>query len=111
MALRQRLIQAQLHLQKTDEFNPDDYIWMSLGWARIGVSNEEGYSKEFISIGTEKGTGSTGRNLFRIDAVEIAEKFYYSNADTPHHTDYTYYDWTGNLVDYVNITRREKRFA
>jgi len=107
MKLRQS--QSLDQVQVLDEINPYDYMWIDLGWFDIGVSNDEGYSKEFISIGKyilERPVSDE----FKIDIVRIVEKFYYTNSQDSHHEDEQYFERNGKLVDYVNKKRR-KRYA
>ena len=100
------------NLQITHDFEPDDYIWCDLGQTQIGVSNDEGYSKEFIAIGSEiplvnSITKINGKAHNRIDIVRFTEKFYYTNSQTPHHVDEQYLVWSGNLIDYIDRKRRK----
>jgi len=106
MGMRQthRLVQKQ---HQTVEIDPDKYIWCELGWAKTGIKNDEGYSHEHLSIGTEKESVSSQRG-FRINIVQIIEKFYYSNSTDPHYEEEQYFDWSGNIVDYIDEKRRKQ---
>ena len=101
---QRKIVNLQLTLQQTKEFNPDDYIWIDLGWVQIGIRNDEGYSKEYVSLGF-KLLNSTSNT--EIDIVKITQKFYYSHASTPHHEEERYFNWNGKLIDYLDVKRRK----
>ena len=103
LQLRQSLSQ----IQALDEVEPDEYIWLDLGWFHTGVSNDEGYSKEFISLGKYSLEPYVG-DEFKIDIVQIIEKFYYTHSQESHHEDKYYFEWNGKLIDYINKKRRNK---
>ena len=98
---KRKLLNLQLTL--THDFDPDNYVWCDLGQTQIGVSNKEGYSKDFIAIGPE----IPCKVHNRIDIVRFTEKFYYTNSQTPHHVDEQYLVWSGNLIDYIDRKRRK----
>lgn len=101
---QRKIVNLQLTLQQIKEFNPDDYIWIDLGWVQIGIKNDEGYSKEYVSLGF-KLLNSTSNT--EIDIVKITQKFYYSHASTPHHEEERYFNWNGKLIDYLDVKRRK----
>ena len=47
---------------------------------------------------------ANGDNIF----VEVTEKFYYTNSNTPHHEEVEYYEWNGNLKNYINKKPKER---
>ena len=107
--LRQSLNLEQTQTQ--EEVKPDELIWLDLGWFGYGIRNESGYSKEFISVGTRLGDSAYGivlKGEFKIDTVRITERFYYTNSQEPHHEDESYFEWNGNIADYINKKRRNK---
>jgi len=105
MKLRQS--QSLSQIQTLKEVDPDEYIWLDLGWFDIGVSNDEGYSKQFISVG-KYALEPYVSDEFKIDIVQIIEKFYYTNSQESHHEDEQYFEWNGKLVDYTNKKRRNR---
>jgi len=108
---QRKIANLQLTLQQTKIFNLDDYIWFDLGWTQIGVTNEEGYSKEYIAIGFEVLDSTTNKRLMntitKIDIVKVTQKFYYSHANIPHHEEERYFNWNGKLIDYLDVKRRK----
>ena len=116
MALRQRLIQSQSQLQTQVEIDPHDYYWMNLGCSSNGVSNDEGYSKEYLKLGfdiSEMASFSSGAwdgygYHPSIKCIELTEKFYYTNSHIPHHRDKTYYQWDKDIIRYIDKKLKSK---
>ena len=104
MKLKQRISSSlrSFTTMEQEKINFDDYDYIDLGYVCRGVKNNQGYSKIFVRIGRES-----------IDkpytSIRIIEKYYYTFTDTPHHTDDTYYNWTGDLNDYIRQHLKKKK--
>jgi hypothetical protein len=90
-----------------EEIDPDDFLWTSLGLFADGVRNEEGYSKRFIYLGSRRGSLSFKNYHMsemnrKVVVVQVSEKFYYTNSSTHHHEDVDFFEWSGNIKDYID---------
>ena len=100
---RLRLIPSQKQAQLQEEFNSDDYDFLDLGVGAYGVSNDEGYSKIYVSLGRLRTAPSTEDYT----VVRLVEKYFYTNAQTSHQEEESFYNWEGNLFEYLNENRRK----
>ena len=100
---RLRLIPSQKQTQLQDGFNSEDYDFLDLGYVARGVSNDEGHSKIFISLGRLR----TAQPTEGYTVIRLVEKYFYTNAQTPHHEEESFYNWEGNLFEYLNENRRK----
>ena len=107
MGMKQVLIQTQTQKISQDPFDENDYFFLKLGHCAYGVSNDEGYSRIFISLGREK--SSIGNHEFPWTIVRITEKFYYTNSSNPHHIDEEFVLWTGQLIDNLNAIKNKTK--
>ena len=107
--LEVKLMSKNKQIQKSkwgEEINPDDFVWIPLGHFANGVRNDEGFSKRFMSLGSRRvSMGFKDYHMShlsrKIHIVQISEKFYYTNSKKHHHVDVNFFEWSGNIKDYM----------
>ena len=84
--------------QKQIQDNPDyeHYDYISLGYVCKGINNSQGHSKLTIELGKDPIKLKQNHTV-----LKMTHKYYHLHSQTPHHTDVEYYQWSGNLYDYI----------
>jgi len=92
---------SQTQLKEQDEWEKWNYI--DLGMICLGVKNGEGYSKVFLEIGCDPNNDIDNK----YEIVRLTHKFYFSNQSHHHHSYNEYWEWTGNVYDYIKDIKRQ----
>ena len=110
MKLLQKQVQGLYATQTTtqlkikDEWENWDYI--DLGMICFGVKNNEGYAKVFLELGRDPKKVYNKKKYKGFEIARLTHKFYFSNTTSHHHQYRDYWEWTGNVYDYIKEIKK-----
>ena len=108
MRLMQKQVQGfyQTLIQDRGEYESWNYI--NLGMICVGVKNDEGYSRVYAELGCDPDKEQAKKHGYQV--IRLTHKYFFTHQNEPHHTDVEYWNWTGNIFDYVKEIKKRKQW-